>query len=210
MSSSAWTPPTVRPPDRVQVWASQLAAGDFPPVCAMTGSPAETWRKFRFNSPPAWAVVFVFLICVGVGFFVSIPLSYAVSRRAGGRLPLTHRSNRLLELPKRAAIAILALSAGLWIITAVAETRPYDVANPWPQLIGLVVLSIALITLVFGVVLLEGALLVRFPFGPGAKVMMQMPGQPDRLVELVRVHPAFVAAVNERQAAPPPQSAGTN
>ncbi len=206
----AWPPPTARPPDRVQVWASQLAAGDFPPVCAMTGAPAETWRKFRFNSPPAWAVVFVFLICVGIGFFVSIPLSYLVSRRTGGRLPLTHRSNRLLELPKRAAIAFLALSAVLWIITAVAFTRPYDVANPWPQLIGVVVVNIAILTLVFGVVLLEGALLVRFPFGPGAKVMKQMPGQPDRLVELVRVHPAFVAAVREMQSAPPPQSTWTN
>jgi hypothetical protein len=176
----------------------------------MTGAPADTWRKFRFNSPPAWAVVFVFLICVGIGFFVSIPLSYLVSRRAGGRLPLTHRSKRLLELPKRAGIAVLALSAVLWIITAVAATRPYDVANPWPQLIGLVFFNIALITLVLGVVLLEGAVLARFPFGPGAKVMNQMPGQPDRIVELVRVHPAFVAAVLEKQSAPPPQPTRTN
>jgi hypothetical protein len=176
----------------------------------MTGAPAETWRKFRFNSPPAWAVVFVFLICVGIGFFVSIPLSYLVSRRTGGRLPLTQRSNRLLELPKLAAIAVLALSAGLWIITAVAFTRPYDVANPWPQLIGVVVVNLAILTLLFGVVLLEGTLLVRFPFGPGAKVMKQIPGQPDRLVELVRVHPSFVAAVREMQSAPPPQSTRTN
>src|SRR4029077_19207672 len=155
MSFSVSTPPTARPPDRVLVWASQLAAGDFPPICAMTGAPAETWRKFRFNTPPAWAIVFVFLICVGIGFFVSIPLSYLVSRRTGGRLPLTHRSNRLPELPKRAAIAFLALSAVLWIISAVAFTRPYDVANPWPQLIGVVVVNIAILTLVFGVVLLE-------------------------------------------------------
>ena len=135
---------------------------------------------------------------------------YLVGRRAGGRLPLTHRSRRLLELPKRAAIAILAFSGVLWIITAFALTRPYDVANPWPQLIGLVAFSVALLTLLFGAVVLEGALLDRFPFGPGAKVMKQMPGQPDRLVELVRVHPAFVAAVQEMQSAPPPRSAGTN
>jgi hypothetical protein len=163
----------------------------------MTGAPAETWRRFRFNTPPAWAIVFVFLICAGIGFFVSIPLSYLVSRRAGGRLPLTHRRKRLLELPTRAGIAVL-------------ETRPYDVANPWPQLIGLVFFNIALITLVLGVVLLEGAVLARFPFGLGAKVMKQMPGQPDRLVELVRVHPAFVAAVLEKQSAPPPQPTRTN
>ena len=49
-------------PDRVQIWASQLAANDFPPVCAMTGRPAETWRKFRFATPPDWAYALLALV----------------------------------------------------------------------------------------------------------------------------------------------------
>jgi hypothetical protein len=32
----------------VLIWASQLRANDFPPVCAMSGRPAQTWRQFYF------------------------------------------------------------------------------------------------------------------------------------------------------------------
>jgi hypothetical protein len=52
-------------PDRVQIWASQLGANDFPPVCAMTGRPAELWRKFNFSTPPRWAYALLVLIVVG-------------------------------------------------------------------------------------------------------------------------------------------------
>ena len=45
----------IYPSNRVQIWASQLAANDFPPVCAMTGAPAEAWRKFTFSKTPPWA-----------------------------------------------------------------------------------------------------------------------------------------------------------
>ena len=37
----------INAPDRVTVWASELAAADFPPICVMTGRPAETWHRFR-------------------------------------------------------------------------------------------------------------------------------------------------------------------
>lgn len=177
----------------------------------MTGAPAETWRKFRFATPPWWALSFLLLICVGIGFVVSIPLAYLVARRASGRLPLTHRSKRRLELPMRAAIVILALCALVWIIAVIAFTRPYDPASPTPQLIGLVSFNLGLVAFVFGAVLVQlGLQLGRIPFGPGAIVMRQLPGQPDRQVELIRLHPAFVAAVQQMQSAPPPQSIETN
>jgi hypothetical protein len=204
-----WTP-SPQGADRVTVWASQLAAGDFPYVCAMTGQPAETSRKFRFSTSPWWTLVFLLLLCVGIGFFVSIPLAYLVSRRASGRLPLTHRSKRLLDLPMRAAIAILALSAVLGIITAIALSRPYDPANPTPEVIGVLLFNSGVVAFLFGAILLQGTLLGRFPIGPGAKVMKVVPGQPDRVVELIRVHPAFVAAVRRMRAAPLPESAETN
>ena len=38
----------INAPDRVTVWASEFAAGDFPPICIVTGRPAETWHSFRF------------------------------------------------------------------------------------------------------------------------------------------------------------------
>jgi hypothetical protein len=173
----------------------------------MTGAPAETWRKFRFATPPWWALGFLILICVGIGVVVSIPLAYLVARRASGSLPLTYRSRRRVELPRRAAIVILALSALLWILTVIAFTRPYDPANPTPQLIGLVLFNLGLVTFAFGAVLLQiGLQLGRIPFGPGAIVMRRLPGHSDRQVELIRVHPAFVAAVRQMQSTPPPQS----
>jgi hypothetical protein len=166
----------------------------------MTGEPAETWRTFRFSTAPQWALAFVFLICLGIGFFISIPLSYVVSRRASGRMPLTHKSKRLLELPMKGAIVILVVAAILWIITVIAFTRPYDAANPWPQLAGIVLFNSGLLAFVLGAVLLQiGLQLGRPLFGPRGKVMEQEPGQPDRLVELQRVHPAFVRAVLEMQ-----------
>jgi hypothetical protein len=119
-------------------------------------------------------VIFLFLICVGIGFFVSGPLSYLVARRAGGRLPLTHRSKYVLEVPLKAAIAVLALSAFLGIITAIALTTPYDPANPTPQVIGVVLINFALIAFVLGAVLLQ---LGRTLYGPAAKVMKQIPGR---------------------------------
>jgi hypothetical protein len=97
MSSLAWTTPASSP-DRVLVWASQLAANDFPPVCAMTGAPAETWRKFKFSTAPAWAAVFLLLLCTGVGLLIVFLAIYLVSRRASGYLPLTRAASRRVGL----------------------------------------------------------------------------------------------------------------
>jgi hypothetical protein len=80
----------------VQVWSSQLAANDFPPVCAMTGAPAETSHKFSFSTTPAWAVALLPLVCLGLlPLFLGL---YLVSRRASGRLPLTRASRRRVAL----------------------------------------------------------------------------------------------------------------
>ncbi|TMG25324.1 MAG: hypothetical protein E6H95_12090 [Chloroflexi bacterium] len=65
----------ISPPDRVTIWQSQLTANDFPPVCAMSGQPAETWHKFRFATAPPWA------------FLLGAIVVAALSRRASGYLP---------------------------------------------------------------------------------------------------------------------------
>ncbi len=125
----AWTPPTSRP-DRVLVWSSQLAANDFPPVCAMTGAPAETWRKFRFSTAPAWAAVFLILICTGFGLLIVFVAMYLVSRRASGYLPLTRASSRRVALASwvPAGLIVGALLLGfvalvVWGPTSSSSTR---------------------------------------------------------------------------------------
>ena len=125
----AWTPPPSRP-DRVLVWSSQLAANDFPPVCAMTGAPAETWRKFRFSTAPAWAAVFLILLCTGFGLLIVFVAMYLVSRRASGYLPLTRASSRRVALASwvPAGLIVGALVLGfvalvVWGSTSSSSTR---------------------------------------------------------------------------------------
>ena len=74
----------VTQPDRVQIWASQLAANDFPPVCAMSGQPAETWRKFKFATPPTWAYALLVLVCLGgIGIIL---YAVVITHRSGDQL----------------------------------------------------------------------------------------------------------------------------
>lgn len=64
----------------------------------MTGAPAETWRKYRFSTAPAWAAVFLLLLCTGFGLLLVFLAMYLVSRRASGYLPLTRASSRRVAL----------------------------------------------------------------------------------------------------------------
>jgi hypothetical protein len=180
------------PPDRVQVWASQLAANDFPPVCAMTGRPAETWRKFTFSTPPAWTYALLVLICLGaIGLAIAAIVIYAVSERATGHLPLTRASRRTVGLAVWLPISLIIASPVSWVIAIFAGSATSG-TSPIPFLI-----------LVGGFFLLLAGLvgrLVAMPFiCPRGKVYPLQYGQYDRLVEISNVAPAFVAAVVQHQ-----------
>lgn len=145
-------------------------------------------------------MVFLLLICVGVGFFVSLPLAYLVGRHASGSLPLTRRSKRLLEAPKWVGAAAIAFAALALILAAVAMSMQHDMANPAAALVSVLLFSTALPALALGAVLLEiGFQLGTLPYGPRARIRNREPGQPDRVVELLRLHPVFVAAVLDMQ-----------
>jgi hypothetical protein len=177
----------------VQVWASQLAANDFPPVCAMTGKPAETWRKFRFATPPGWAYAFLALIICGLpGIIVAGAIVAAVSTRASGFLPLTRGSSRLQALvfwiPVGLIIAALALMTGI-VIAALANV---GAGNPNASAGGLLFL--------LGIAIAFLGLLARLVVTPLMSLRGRVavePGYPDKLVELRNVHPAFVTAVRQ-------------
>jgi multisubunit Na+/H+ antiporter MnhC subunit len=177
----------------------------------MTGEPAETWRKFRFHSAPLWSVVFLFLICIGIGFFVSAFLMYVVSRRASGYLPLTQASNRKLALVMRIAIAIVAIAILMGILAVFLASRN-DLAT---SVASLVLTQLAIFVFVCGALGLQTGLQITYPlFGPKARVMKRESGQSDRLVELRNVHPAFATAVlqmqQERSVPPLPLAPGSN
>src|SRR5260221_2481988 len=123
--------------DRVQIWASQLAANNFPPICAMTGPPAETWHKFRFSTPPPWAYALLVLVVFGgLGLIVGAIVMSAVAQKARGFLPLTRNSSRLVWLAVwiPAASSSGLLRFGSWLLLRHLQTSmPPTRTRPWWQ-----------------------------------------------------------------------------
>jgi hypothetical protein len=185
-------------PDRVQVWASQLAANDFPPVCAMTGAPAQTWRKFRFASPPQWAYALYVLILLGViGLLIAAAVLAGVSQRASGYLPLTRSSSRLVGLTSWVPIGLIIGAFVMWTLVPFSAAVKVDATDTNAAGVAGILLLVGALLLVAGLV---GRLVVMPLVSPRAKVIVQ-PGYYDKLVEIRNVHPAFVAAVNQAQQA---------
>jgi NADH:ubiquinone oxidoreductase subunit 6 (subunit J) len=180
--------------DRVQIWASQLAANDFPPVCAVTGAPAETWRKFRFSTPPPWAyALLVLIVCGVVGILVGSVVMMAVSEKASGHLPLTRASSRLVGLAIWIPSGLILASIALWTLVAIAAVANVDASDPNAGAVGAVFIVIGVLMLLFGLI---GRLVVMPLVSPRGRVTVQ-PGYYDKLVEIRNVHPAFVAAVTQ-------------
>ena len=172
----------------VQIWRSELQANDFPPVCAMTGQPAETWRKFRFVTAPAWVWVFLILLLTGIGLVLIFILMRVASRTAAGRLPLTRGASNTLRNANLAGIGLAILWLALWIAAFAAGNSSFSG-------LGFFLGFLVIFTLVVY------WLLVLPRFGPKGKVLAIAPGQWQSIVVLSRVHPAFVAAVQQHQQA---------
>lgn len=166
----------------VKVWRSQLAANDFPPVCAMSGAAAETWRKFDFADSPWWAF-----------FLGGIVLSTLTARRATGYLPLTRASAKSIGLVRWSPIAPVGLMLVFWATAAAAWAIGPTGATP-----SAIVAYFGL----FGSFFMVGAIvafLLTHRFGPRGYVMAPRPGEYEHIVELSNVHAAFVSAVVELQ-----------
>lgn len=79
----------------------------------MTGAQAESWRKFRFATTPAWAYLFLLLLCTGIGLLIVFILMYAVARRASGHLPLTRTSSQKVALATWIPVALIVGSVAM-------------------------------------------------------------------------------------------------
>lgn len=178
--------------DRIQIWASQLAANDFPPVCAMTGRPAETWRRFNFATPPTWAYALLILVCLGgIGIVLYAVVISLIAERAKGFLPLTRASSQRLTIYVWAVIALFLLSIALFVVGIIVSSNDSSGAAGGLLIVGGTFML--LVTLI--------ALAIRPRLGPMARVSPAQPGQTDKIVELRHVHPNFVAAVQQQHAA---------
>lgn len=173
--------------DRVQIWAAQLAAKDFPPICAMTGRPAEVSRKFNFYSSHELVVLVLSLAAL-----VGLRNLFKV-RRATGYLPLTNSARQLVMLVQSTIalfpLSIMLLVGGVLIGNAYAADPDLSAISRTFIALGLIVLVAFFVTVV-----------LRSRVGPTAKILGPLPGYHDWLIELRRVHPAFVTAVNQRHA----------
>lgn len=156
----------------------------------MTGKPAETWRKFTFSTPPGWTYALLVLICFGVvGVLIAGAVIYGVSERATGHLPLTRASSRLAALALWIPLAFLIASPVAWVVAFVAGGSSQSPVFPTFFLLGIAFLIAGLVGRLVGTPLIT----------PRGKVSPLQLGQYDRLVVLSNVHPAFVAAVQQRQ-----------
>jgi len=163
----------------------------------MTGAPAETWRKFRFVTAPGWAYASLVLICTGIGLLPIFIIMRLVSRTASGHLPLTKASAQRLRTVTSIAVSLFLLTLVLWAVGIfVPSVAGSD--NATANTIAGLAFFLGLLSGLAGVIVW---LLVRPRFGPRGKVMATQPGQNDNLVQLSRVHPVFVAAVQQHQQA---------
>ena len=191
-------------PDRVQIWASQLAANDFPGVCAMSGQPAETWKKFSFTTPPSWVYALLILVCAGgLGIVLFAVINYVVSQKAAGHLPLTRASKRTVDLVVWVAAGLAIAWLVAWIAAAAIAFTTTDE--------GLTTIAVILFWL--GLLLVVAAVVVRQVVSrlvlPQARVFEPQPGYLDKVVELRNLHPNFVQAVQHLQASRLAQSTGS-
>jgi hypothetical protein len=158
----------------------------------MTGAPAETWQRFRFVTAPAWAYAFLILVCTGIGLLPIFILMAVVSRRASGHLPLTRMSQRRVRRATWICVDLLVLAVLLWV--GAAFVASIWSGNSTASTIAGISVFLGFLSILAAII---GWLLVRPRFGPGGQVLKRPTGYQDYLVELRRVHPAFVAAVNQ-------------
>ena len=86
----------------------------------MSGRPAETWKRFKFATPPQWAYALLVLICLGgIGLIIYAIVISTVSQRASGFLPLTLSSQRTANLTMQVPVILIIAWAALWGVAAV-------------------------------------------------------------------------------------------
>jgi len=178
--------------DRVVVWASQLKNKDLPHVCAVTGAPADSWYRVRFKTVPAWAEASHGLELTQFALLAPV-LEEVTMRRARGYLPVTRHTRRRLLVVNWGVFGFLPLTLLLWVAAGIVAGN----VGTQSAFVGALVLA-GIVTILAGLIGLIGILPL---VGPRGKVFARQRGQPDNVVELFHVHPAFVTSVQQWQIA---------
>jgi hypothetical protein len=161
----------------------------------MSGMPAEVWGRFRFVTSPKWVHAFHLLAFTGVGLIPILVISAAVSRRAGGWLPLTRASRRKLRAVVWTSTFLFAagIAVAIWGLGAILLAP----ALQGPQVdFGSRLVLVGLISFVLGGI---GLAAVKPRFGPQGDVSTRWARDLGYVVELRNVDPLFVMAVHQVQ-----------
>ncbi len=142
------------------------------------------WRKFTFSTAPQWA------------FLLGAIVTFALSRRASGYLPMTRACAQKLRLVRWSFAGLFLFALVSWIAAVFVGAATGGDSAAGGVVFFLVVLGAAAVVVGFVV-----AVVGRAQYGPTAYVTEQRPGQYDRVIELRRVHPNFVVAVMQMQQA---------
>ncbi len=181
----------------IRIWGSQLAQNDFPPVCAMTGRPAETWKKFSFSTPPAWSYALLILICLGlIGIILAAIVMSLVSIRVTGHLPLTRSSRLIANLATWIPAGLIFGSIGVMTALAVASFANVGAGDPNAGTAAGITSVVAILALILGLI---GRLFITPFLVPRGRVE-EVPGTLERVVELRNVSPRFVDAATRMYA----------
>jgi len=193
-------------PDRVEIWADQLAEKRLPYICAMSGQPADVWRKFRFASPRAsfgvWMLVsYALTLLCGFGLLMIHVTSKNSWVRADGFLPLTRASQRNIELLFWGTVL-------LFLVALLGGAAGVAVGSTMLIWTGIAALLVFVFAFAAWRVIVPGAKVSDPPSKFDAR-WSEGSGYHGNLVELRRVHPTFVAAVRQ-MGRELPQIAGSN
>lgn len=182
----------INPSVRLRVWKSQLEANDFPAICVFSGEPADAWWKFRAHSTYMWATpILLLLLLLVVGFVVDGPLLYLLARRATGRLPVKSKYARRLSRVTWISAAVL----GVAVLMFIAASSTHITGNVALDLLAAVALFTSLPVAIVGLAGVQlGLQLLWNPLAPQGRVLKRQPGDPDSIVVISNLHPAFVAA----------------
>jgi hypothetical protein len=131
----------------------------------------------------------------GVGLVLIVLITAAVSRRAGGWLPLTRSSRRKLRTVFWTFTGLLVggIAAGLWGLGAIVLAP--EMQGPQTAL-GLRLMVVGLTSFIMGAL---GQVAVRPRVGPQGIVTAQWVRGLGNVVDLRNVHPVFVIAVDRLQ-----------
>lgn len=126
-----------------------------------------------------------------IGLVLGGPLGYLLARRASGRLPMKAKYARRLRRVTPVSLVVVGVGVLMLVLGFVLPTTGVLVL----ELAGILLISTSLLVLFVGVAGVEMGLQVLWnPLAPRGRVFERKPGDPDRIVEIWNVHPAFVAA----------------